>query len=115
MAIPRDVTDLFSHAGMIVTSEILDHPLVVPGHIYIWESTLGGVYGITDGVKNVEGKVFFGAQLRDFDDVVRGYDRNPRTRIAICHVRADQTPLFDEDTKRRFTEVFNEHNGTGYD
>lgn len=106
-----DTDDMFSHAGMIVTSDILDDPRVKPGKIYIWESTLSG--RLTDGVKNVDGKVKFGVQLRDFDKVMKGYDNNKHTRIAVCSHKSipNLTPM----RKRLFTEFFKRVNGTGYD
>lgn len=102
----------FSHVGLVVTSEILDHELVLPGNIYIWESTMGGALG--DGVMNVEGETFFGVQLRDFDALVPIYDAPNDTNIAVAHLLVnplDTTP----DIKKKFTDVFHKYNGVLYD
>jgi hypothetical protein len=104
-------SDMFSHAGMIVTSDILDDVRVKPGKLYIWESTMSG--RLTDGVKNIDNKVQFGVQLRDFDKVMKGYDANPDTRIAVCHLK--RSPKLSGQVKRDFTQFFKKVNGTGYD
>lgn len=103
--------DMFSHAGVIVTSDILDDPRLKPGKLYIWESTLSGM--LTDGVKNIDNKVEFGVQLRDFDKVMKGYDSDPNTRIAICHLK--KSPKCNKQFKDKFTTFFQQVNGTTYD
>jgi len=104
----------FSHVGMVVTSEILDHELVVPGKIYIWESTMGGKLG--DGIPNIEGKTFFGVQLRDFDAVVPVYDLSNDTRIATARLIANPLDVCSElEIKTKFTKIFNKYNGVMYD
>jgi len=114
-----DVSDeeQYSHVGMIVTSEILDHPKVKEGEIYIWESTMGGRFG--QNLENVDGETFLGVQLRDFDALVPAYDHPNTTSLAVCHLvsniydQADQQQR--ETIKIRFTELFERLDGTLYD
>jgi hypothetical protein len=105
----------FSHVGLVVTSEILDHELVLPEKIYIWESTMGGALG--DGVTNVEGKTFFGVQLRDFDTLVPVYDTPDDTSIAVAHLLVNplDSAKDKEEIKKKFTEIFHKYNGVLYD
>lgn len=106
--------DAFSHLGIIVKSDILDDPRLKPNTPYIFESTMSGF--LTDGVYNIEGEVFLGVQLRNFDDVMRGYDSVIDSKIAVA--RLDRS-LFDEadnnDIKNSFTEIFNKYNHIPYD
>jgi hypothetical protein len=105
----------YTHCGLVVTSEILDHPLVVPGKLYLWNSTLSGSSDY--GVQNIEGQTFFGVQLQDLDEVVLAYDRPNDTQLALC--RLLQNP-FNEKTiekdllKQHFTLVFDKLNGRPY-
>lgn len=107
----------FSHLGLIVTSDILSHPSVLPGKIYIWESTMSGVYG--EGVTNIDDKSFFGVQLRDFDLLFPVYDRPNDTRVAVAQLV--HNPLDGRSTEERlsirskFTELFISLNGIRYD
>jgi hypothetical protein len=104
----------FSHVGMVVTSEILLHPLVLPGKYYILESTLGGYFG--HGIKNIENKTCIGVQLRDLDEVVKKYDKSNKTVIAWAKV--NKNPLDIEPVKEvrdKFTEFFTIYNGKKYD
>lgn len=105
----------FSHVGIVVTSEIIDHPNVKPGKIYIWESVLSGKFG--DGVKNIKDNTFFGVQLRDFDSLLPAYDLSNDTRVAVAHLI--DNPL-DDDTKKGmvkeyFARIFEKYDGVFYD
>lgn len=112
-----DVSDNFSHVGMVVTSDILDYEFVKPGKIYILESAMSGKLG--QGVKTVEGRSGLGVFLRDFDDLVYRYDRSNDTRIAVAPVVNNP---FDnasvearKELKRKFTRFFHTVNGERYD
>lgn len=101
----------FSHAGIIIKSDVLNHPNVQPGKVYIWESTMSGK--LSDGVYNIDGRSFLGVQLRDFDEVVDGYDKPNDTAVAIC--RLQQPFPVNEEVRSKFTALFNDLNGTRYD
>ena len=121
--------NLYSHCGIIITSEVLDHPLVKPGKVYIFESTMGGKYGY--GINNVEGNSFLGVQLRDFEQVFLEYDIANDTSVAVARfdfqlvattfgLSLEDQPLGDNNkltdtVKLRFTKLFNELNGIPYD
>lgn len=113
---PKEGVDLsdFSHCGLVVTSEILDHPNVYPGKIYIWESTISGFIG--NGVPNIEGKSFYGTQLRDFDLLLPAYLQGGSAAVAICHL-SDEFRYAREasNVKEVFTKIFNRYNGIHYE
>ena len=107
----------FSHIGMAVTSEILDHPDVEEGKMYVWESTMSGP--LSGGVKNVKGASFLGVQLRDFNDVIEAYDIPNDTHVAVCHLENNPANMLAGDNpaalKKKFTEIFNKYDGVPYD
>ena len=111
-------TDVFSHVGIVVTSEILDSPLIEEGKIYVWESTISGRFG--QNVQNVRHEDFLGVQLRNLDELFPAYDDPPSTWIAVCHLSNnpyDLAPSEDEKVylKRRFTAIFDRLDGVRYD
>jgi len=66
----------FSHAGMLVTREILPSVKEMKrGRLYVWEATMSyPLCGITDGVPNIEtGEGKFGIQIRDLEEVLQAY------------------------------------------
>jgi hypothetical protein len=71
----------FSHVGMIITSKSLPFQGLEDGKLYIFESTQSGK--LTDGVLNIEGESYLGSQIREFDQVMKGYDSNPNSAIAV--------------------------------
>lgn len=76
----------YSHVGVVVTTDVLDHPRMIAGRLYLLESTATGFLGC--GVKNIENKSFFGVQITDLDKLVSKYDRSSQTAIAVCHLRS---------------------------
>lgn len=109
--------DNYSHAGLIVTSDILDHPLVKNDVIYVWESTISGKLG--QNIYNIKGESFLGTQLRNFDELIIEYDRPNTTSIALC--KLNNNPMDSDDIevkkslKNKFTEIFNKYNHIRYD
>ncbi len=106
---------IFSHVGIVVTSDILVHPDILPGKKYILESTISGPRGF--GVPNVENAAFFGVQLRDLDLLIPAYLGPKDNKIAIGYLKS--TPLLDlgdkEVIKARFTKLYNDIINTRYD
>lgn len=106
--------ELFSHCGMIVTTEVLSHPNMVDGKLYIWESTMSGRLG--SGVKNINGETWLGSQIRDFDEVMEGYDAPPDTRIAWARLKVnplDNMPLFE--IREKMAYLFGKYNHKLYE
>lgn len=107
----------FSHVGMIITSEVLDHPKIQENRLYIWESTMSGQLG--EGVKNVDNRSFLGVQLRDFEEVVRKYDESPNTAVAWAALTDNPcaNKSMDElmELKAKFNTIFRKYNGKPYD
>jgi hypothetical protein len=110
-----DWADDFSHAGLVVTKDILDDDRLEEGVLYVWESTMSGKLG--QNIYNMKGKAFLGVQLRNFDVLIEAYDEPNNTRIAFCPLRGN--PYDDVENrpqlKQKFTEIFTKYNGTRYD
>lgn len=106
--------DAFSHCGVIVTTDILSHPNMEPGKLYIFESTMGGRLG--QGVKNINGKTWLGSQIRDFDAVMVGYDASPDTRIAWLKIKKnplDTHPI--NEVREKMAYLFGKYNNKLYE
>jgi len=97
----------FSHVALVISTKIVDHPNMVPDKFYIWESTMSGK--LSDGVLNIDGKSFFGAQVRDLDLVVNAY-KKAGGDASLISINLKKTP-----SKRRFQKIFNKYNGANYD
>jgi len=105
---------MFSHVGIIVTSDILDHPNVLPGKKYILESTASGAHGY--GVPNIDGKTFIGVQIRDLDILIEAYLKPVDNKISIA--KLINNPFLGTDSpnlKERFTTLYKDINGMPYD
>ena len=72
--------EVWSHVGLVVTRDLLDDKRLEPGKLYLIESTLSGKFN--DGIKNVDGKSFFGVQIRDLDQLVKKYAGKKKRGIA---------------------------------
>lgn len=101
----------FSHAGVVVTRDVLDLPFLEPGRVYVWESTMSAPSGFwsnfSDRVADAEGRdeVRFGVQLRDLELVVPAYEEGGGKvawtafrgeRPAPEHVRPKLQGLYEE-------------------
>jgi|GEM_PF-3675564 len=115
----KRIEDIYSHVGVIIRPcEVLDITTINnlnlnPDKLYVWESTLN----ISSKVKNVQGKNFFGVQLRDLEKVIEENDHHKNTRVAIAPIKKDKREKikFDDAFKFKFTNFFNTHNNTIYD
>lgn len=97
----------FSHCGIVVTSDLISHPNIEEGKLYIWESTMSGSLG--NGVYNIEGKTFFGSQVRDLEKVVNAYT-NAGAKVAWSKLEIEK-----EINKEKFQKLFEKYNGIQYD
>lgn len=92
----KERKDVWSHMGLVVTRELYDDPRLKPGKLYLIESTLSGKFN--DGVKNIDGKSFFGVQIRDLDKLAKKYTKNKKGGIGWARLRNNPFALpFDED------------------
>lgn len=111
----------YTHVGIVVTSDILDHPNVKPGKFYVMESTMSGYYGNKVGnIDNMENTPsgFLGVQVRDFDLLKVKYQEDGESRIAVSPLKVHPFDnLIDKIAfKKKFTEeIYGELNGITYD
>lgn len=102
----------YSHCGVIVSRDVLDIEELVPGKLYIFESTMSG--RLTDGVKNIHNRAFLGCQIRPFDEVVEAYDRPPGTSLNWC--RLINNPISTlPNAKELMKECYQEYDGLVYE
>lgn len=101
----------FTHAGIVITSEILDEPLLQPGKLYIMEATISGNLGA--GVPDIHGRSFLGVQIRDLERLIDAYDYPNTTAIAWCSLT--DNPCQTTEIKQRFNQIYNQINGVMWD
>lgn len=96
--------DQFTHAGLVINSDLLPELGLKPNHLYVFESTYShDVPGIQTGPPDcVTGNKFFGVQLRDFEKLCHMYIHNDKTKIAWF-------PLKFELKIQNFTSLFQRH------
>ena len=100
----------WSHVGLIVNKTILDHPNMKDDELYIWESTMSGCLSM-DKIPNIDGKTFFGVQLRPYTEVIDAVVKAGGS-YEVRHLKLDMEREF---YKQPFTTIFNSLNGTTYD
>lgn len=126
---------VFSHVGMVVTSEILPTYQVdgkdfhlIPGRLYVLESTFSyKVPIIMDNAPDIiteKGKL--GVQLRDLEEVIPRYIIKQETKVAWCRLinnPIDQVPnesdadyaLRKQSLANQFAVLFDEYYGRRYE
>lgn len=110
----------FSHVGTIVTRELLDLPQLIPGRLYIFESTTSTTL---PGKKKVHPpdiirkSGWVGVQLRDFENVLTSYTADGRSTVAWCKLK--DNPWSDtskrEELRHSFREFFESYHGRLYE
>lgn len=103
----------FTHAGIIVTRDILDVPLLKPGKLYVLESTIGGKLG--SGVPDIYGRTFLGVQIRDLEILIDAYDRPNSTSIAWCPLYNNPIETNLQLVRQKFGEVYDEIDNIWWD
>lgn len=125
---------VFSHVGMVVTSEILPSYTwnsqtfeLVPGKLYVLESTFSyKVPGVMDNAPDViTDKGQLGVQLRDLEEVIPRYIIDQDTKVAWCPlIRNPINQLHESDAdyvvrkrmlKEQFQILFGEYYGRSYE
>lgn len=104
----------FTHAGIVVTSDIIYDMYMIPGKLYVLESTISGKLG--SGVKNIYNQTMLGVQVRDLDLLIDAYDKPNNTNIAWCPLLHNPIDLHDpNELKHRMSNVYNGINGQMWD
>jgi len=108
-----ELKEMYSHVGMVVTSEILDDPLLEPGKLYIWEATMSGKLGQNIYSIHHPKKMFLGTLVRPLKELLINYDKNNKAYYAWCPLR--NYPRFDHAFRIRFSTLFKRYNNRPYD
>lgn len=104
----------YSHCGVVVTSEILDDPNIIPGHYYVLESTVSGILG--QNIKNIENKSMLGVQIRDLEALIPAYIKGGKARVSIGRLTNHPFNEFSKNLcKKIFTKFYERVKGKFYD
>jgi hypothetical protein len=69
---------------------------------------------LADNVSDINGKSYFGVQIRDFDKVLESYDKSKNTHIAVGHLI--NNPLDHENNiKNIFNDIIKKYIYTPYE
>lgn len=107
----------WSHVALVITSELVDDARLVPGKLYVLESTMSG--SKNDGVNAINGDSFFGVQIRDLDELISAYTKDDDHAVGIAF--ADQQHGGWNDTGARdrlrilMTSWLHHYEGARYD
>jgi len=105
-------SDEFTHAGIIVTSDILEHPNVEPGKFYLYESTAN----LFSSYRDINGKKRkLGVQVRELEGVINDYDKD-KTAVTYCRLinnPIEKTPM--SELKSKFMDFYLRYNDNCYD
>lgn len=78
----------FSHVGIVITAEVLDHPNLDPKKIYVFESTTSlAVPGADTPPDALTGHGYLGVQLRELPEVIASYEEDGASKVALCRLR----------------------------
>jgi hypothetical protein len=84
------LNDEFSHAGVVVTRELLPHlKQLIPGRKYVWESTCSWVFASDGTPCIVTGENKLGVQIRDLETVLCGYLAQEEARVVWCPLHSN--------------------------
>lgn len=76
----------WSHVGLVINTELLPNiPNGKKNKLYILESALSG--DLNDGVPTSDGKIIFGVQVRDLQEVIKGYYKLNNTLVGYCKLK----------------------------
>lgn len=89
----------FSHVAMVISSDLYDHESLKPRKLYLIESTMSGKKN--DNVNNIDGKSFFGVQIRSLDEIIHEYTKDPKDpRIIACSYMKNNPFRENKDSER---------------
>ena len=104
----------FTHVGVVITSDIITHDNILPHKKYIFESIIN--IKSSSSIRDINGKLFSGVQIRDLDDVVRYYDKSNKTQVAygmLLNNPIDTQPI--SQLKKKFNDFFVRYHMKSYD
>ena len=76
----------WSHVGIVINTDLLPNiPNGKKNKLYILESGMSG--DLNDGVPTTDGKVVLGVQVRDLEEVIKGYNKLDDTLVGWCKLK----------------------------
>jgi hypothetical protein len=104
----------FTHVGVVITSEIITHDNILPHKKYIFESIINAKS--SKSVKDINGKLFSGVQIRNLEEVIAYRDKSNKTQVAygiLLNNPIDTQPI--SQLKERFSDFFVKYYMKSYD
>lgn len=114
-----------THVGIAVTSEILDNHGLIPGKVYVFESTssIGPGEQVLDFINK---RGVMGVQLRDFELVIPNYIADTKSTIAWCKLIKNPLDKLEDESddeyatrvsgiKTHFKQMFEYYHGRLYE
>lgn len=102
----------FSHCGVVVTKEIIDHPNMIEGRLYVLESTASGILG--NNIKNIDGNSLIGVQIRDLEALIPAYKKTKKAKVAIGTLKIHPYNTIGEKTTKNISQSFYNYVGGKY-
>ena len=108
--------DEFSHAGLIVTREVLPQLTQLRhGVKYVWESTCSWA-GVSDGTPDIiSGSGKLGVQIRDLESVVRGYLKGEGSKIAWFSLKNNPYNVDKKRVERILKNIYTQFGAARYE
>lgn len=76
----------WSHVGLVINTKLLPNiPKGKKDRLYVLESGMSG--DLNDGVLTSDGKVVLGVQVRDLEEVIKGYYKMDDTLVGWCKLK----------------------------
>jgi hypothetical protein len=107
-----NLEDTYSHAGIVISRDIVDDPALEWGKLYLWESCL------THQTMSVHhpNKKFLGSQVRPLLEVIHTYLSKSGGKVGwLSYQDPTIKPPFTRDFQVEFTKIFKKYNNIGYD
>lgn len=76
-----DIENLWSHAAIVISSELFPIKNAKPGQLYIWESAYGNSSDVERGIE------VKGVQIRELRSRIIEYDSDPNTKVAWAQLK----------------------------
>lgn len=108
------VDTTFSHVGIVISSEIVDDPLLEHGKLYIFESTMSGRLGSNIYSVHNPNKSFLGTQVRPLEELLFAYDKDNTSYIAWCPLKNPPENMYTDTFKQNFTNIYTNLNNRMY-
>lgn len=104
--------DLFTHVGLIITTEMATYPNMEDGKLYILESTISN--NSKTNINDINGKSYLGVQIRDFEKLI-SVNKKSKTNVAVGYLNNNPLDNKIDGLKEKFNIILNKYIYTPYE